>query len=120
MTLLKMTLNIHNVVGKVAHNFAKSEIYFIFTFYTIKNNTKFLQLYNKRVIALISVNIAPLWDIYERSQAHIPRYPNLRQYSPTSILIDISVITQYYFILSSEINAYQKQIKVISITSEMI
>ena len=27
---------------------------------------------------------------------------------------------QVYFILSSEINAYQKQIKVISITSEMI
>ena len=26
----------------------------------------------------------------------------------------------FYFILSSEINAYQKQIKVISITSEMI
>ena len=28
--------------------------------------------------------------------------------------------TKFYFILSSEINAYQKQIKVISITSEMI
>ena len=26
----------------------------------------------------------------------------------------------FYFILSSEINAYQKQIKVISVTSEMI
>ena len=26
----------------------------------------------------------------------------------------------FYFILSSEINAYQKQIKVLSITSEMI
>ena len=29
-------------------------------------------------------------------------------------------IVNIYFILSSEINAYQKQIKVISITSEMI
>ena len=28
--------------------------------------------------------------------------------------------TQFYFILSSEINAYQKQIKVISITCELI
>ena len=31
-----------------------------------------------------------------------------------------SVGIMYYFILSSEINAYQKQIKVISITSERI
>ena len=32
----------------------------------------------------------------------------------------IGLIIFFYFIPSSEINAYQKQIKVISITSEMI
>ena len=29
-------------------------------------------------------------------------------------------VTSFYFILSCKINAYQKQIKVISVTSEMI
>ena len=37
-----------------------------------------------------------------------------------SILYEYDLDKDYYFILSSEINAYQKQIKVISITSEMI
>ena len=32
----------------------------------------------------------------------------------------VNIKTIFYFVLSSEINAYQKQIKVISITSEMI
>ena len=39
-----------------------------------------------------------------------------RTFKFDTVLIDISI----YFILSSEINAYQKQIKVISITSEMV
>ena len=29
-----------------------------------QNDKKYIYLYNKRVITLISVNIVPLWDIY--------------------------------------------------------
>ena len=38
-----------------------------------------------RVIALISVNIVPSWDIEGRELASIRRYPNDRQYSPISV-----------------------------------
>ena len=44
-----------------------------------------LQLYNKMVIALISVKSAPCWDIYRRSQARVLRYLNSGQYSPISV-----------------------------------
>ena len=43
---------------------------------TTANDTKYLKLYNKRVIALISVNIAPHWYIYGCSQACVLQYPN--------------------------------------------
>ena len=36
------------------------------------------------------------------------------------VILYVTISICVYFILSSEINAYQKQIKVISITSEMI
>ena len=37
------------------------------------------------VIALISVNIVPRWNIYGRSQARVLRYPKSGQYSPISV-----------------------------------
>ena len=43
-------------------------------------------------------------------------FMTLRQKNGNSVVLCIA----FYFISSSEINAYQKQIKVISITSEMI
>ena len=38
-----------------------------------------------RVIALISVNIVPSWDIEGRELASVRRYPNEGQYSPISV-----------------------------------
>ena len=38
-----------------------------------------------RVIALISVNIVPSWDIEGRELASGRRYPNEGQYSPISV-----------------------------------
>ena len=46
---------------------------------------KYLLLYNKRVIKLISVNTVPRWDIYGHLQARVLRYPSSEQYSPTSV-----------------------------------
>ena len=40
-------------------------------------------------------------------------------YNRNDFIGEFEIVT-FYFILSSEINAYQKQIKVILITSEMI
>ena len=40
--------------------------------------------------------------------------------SKNAFLTTIGSSKDIYFILSSEINAYQKQLKVVSITSEMI
>ena len=52
---------------------------------TTANDTKYLQIYNKRVIAPLLVNIFPRWDIYGRMQARVLRYPNSEQYSPISV-----------------------------------
>ena len=38
-----------------------------------------------RVIALISVNIVPSWDIEGRELASVHRYPNEGQYIPISV-----------------------------------
>ena len=38
-----------------------------------------------RVIALISANIVPSWDIEGRELASVRRYPNEGQYSPISV-----------------------------------
>ena len=38
-----------------------------------------------RVIALISVNIVPNWDIEGSELASVRRYPNEEQYSPLSV-----------------------------------
>ena len=38
-----------------------------------------------RVIALISVNIVPSWDIEGRELASVRRYPNEGHYSPISV-----------------------------------
>ena len=53
----------------------------------------------------------------------LSKYINIRFYQSPLILTELfqhNLINVSYFILSSEINAYQKQIKVISITSKMI
>ena len=42
------------------------------------------ELYNKRVITLILVNIIPSWDIKGYLQGHFFWYPNSWQYSPIS------------------------------------
>ena len=42
-------------------------------------------IYNKRVIALVSLNIVPRWDICSCSQARVLRYPNSGQCSPISV-----------------------------------
>ena len=65
-----------------------SEICTIKVVFNVINYLKSLQifiLYNKRVIALISANIVPRLDIYERSQARVLRYLNSGQYQPISV-----------------------------------
>ena len=52
---------------------------------TTANGTKYLLLYNKGLIARISVNIVAHCDIYGRSQARLLRYPDSGQYSLISV-----------------------------------
>ena len=84
-------------------NLRKNDITFLYHFCTVteslifqrqtnqkeslrdKTEEKYLKPYNKRVIALISVNIVPRCDIYGLSQARVLWYPNSGQDSPISV-----------------------------------
>ena len=55
----------------------------LFVYYLFCFGLLFMLLY--RVIALISVNIVPSWDIEGRELASVRRYPNKGQYSPISV-----------------------------------
>ena len=65
--------NLYYIYGK-----NKLEIFTVFS-----SNTQIMEYY--RVIALISVNIVPSWDIEGRELASVRRYPNEGQYSPISV-----------------------------------
>ena len=86
-----MTLNVHDVGRKIIISFCR--IWFLryknsfLRSQTTANGTKYIKLYNKRVITLISVNIDPRWDIYGRSR------PLISQLG--TIFTDISAITIY-------------------------
>ena len=75
--------------------------------YTVCKCKKDLQ--TKNTIFFYNYNLTPL-DMYN----------GLSQVYCIKAEERIGLIFDFYFTLSSEINAYQKQIKVISITSEMI
>ena len=52
---------------------------------TIQYNAIQYTIQHYRVIALISVNIVPSWDIEGRELASVRRYHNEGQYSPISV-----------------------------------
>ena len=53
--------------------------------HNINIHTRSMFVLYYRVIALISVNIVPSWDIEGRELASVRRYPNEGQYSPISV-----------------------------------
>ena len=74
-----MTLN--EKLSKALQNRTLTLQKLIFRSQTTANDTKYLLLYNKRVIALISANIVPSWDIYGCSQARVLQFPTITLYS---------------------------------------
>ena len=87
---LHLTSNVHDIVQKIViYAFAESDSYATKTHFLRSQvsaiDTKYLEVFNKRVIALIPMNIVLRWDIYGCSQPSVLRYPNSGQYSPISV-----------------------------------
>ena len=87
------------------------------------NDTQFNQWYTieSMIYSWIKVDQFNQWYIVEsRIYSWINDMQLIQWYTVKSRIYSWNKDIQFYFILSSEINAYPKQIKVTSITSEMI